>query len=141
MARALEIVGERWTLLIVRDALHGTTKFDDFLDGLGVSRNVLAARLSKLVDDGILERVPYLERPPRYEYVITAKGRDLAPVLVAFMHWGDTYLAGEDGPPRDIIHNGCGGHVRPSMVCSSCGDEVASQEITLTPAATVAESA
>lgn len=141
MARALEVVGERWTLLIVREALLGTTKFDDFLEGLGVSRNVLAARLGRLVDDGILERVPYLERPPRYEYVITAKGRDLAPVLVAFMHWGDTYLAGEGGPPRDIVHNGCGGHVRPSMVCSSCGDEVASGEITLTPAAPVAESA
>jgi hypothetical protein len=89
-------------------------------------------RLNGLVENGILERVRYQERPERFEYVITPKGRALAPVVVSLTQWGDMFLAGEDGPPRIIEHAGCGGHVRSRMVCDACGNEVAGGEVTIT---------
>jgi DNA-binding HxlR family transcriptional regulator len=92
VAQALEIIGERWTLLIIRDAFLGLTRFDQFQESLGVARNVLADRLGRLVDAGIFERVPYAARPPRYEYVLTAKGRDLFTALNALRQWGDEHL-------------------------------------------------
>lgn len=138
MARALEVVGERWTLLIVRDALQGTTRFDHFLEGLGVSRNILTVRLNRLVENGILERVRYQERPERYEYVITPKGRALAPVIVSLMHWGDRFLAREDRPPRTMEHVGCGGHAHSRMVCDVCGNEVSGDEVAVVSASTPA---
>jgi DNA-binding HxlR family transcriptional regulator len=98
IARALELVGERWTLLIVRDAFLGLRRFDEFQDSLGVARNVLAERLNRLVGAGILERNAYSERPPRFEYRLTEKGRDLAIPLLALMQWGDRHLS--DKPPR-----------------------------------------
>ncbi len=98
IARALELVGERWTLLIVRDAFLGLRRFDEFQDSLGVARNVLAERLNRLVGEGILERNAYSERPPRFEYRLTEKGRDLAIPLLALMQWGDRHLS--DKPPR-----------------------------------------
>jgi DNA-binding HxlR family transcriptional regulator len=98
IARTLELVGERWTLLIVRDALLGVRRFDDFQESLGVARNVLADRLNRLVDEGILERKKYSERPPRFEYRLTEKGRDLAVPVLALMQWGDRHLDHE--PPR-----------------------------------------
>jgi DNA-binding HxlR family transcriptional regulator len=97
IARALEIVGERWTLLIVRDAFLGRRRFDEFQASLGVSRNVLTERLNRLVDEGILERVPYQDRPRRYEYRLTQKGRDLHLALTGLRQWGDRYLSEE--PP------------------------------------------
>jgi DNA-binding HxlR family transcriptional regulator len=93
VAQALEIIGERWTLLIIRDAFLGLTRFDQFQESLGVARNVLADRLGRLVDAGIFERVPYAARPPRYEYVLTAKGRDLFTALNALRQWGDQHLS------------------------------------------------
>ena len=93
IARALEIVGERWTLLIVRDAFLGRRRFDEFQESLGISRNVLAERLGRLVDEGILDRVLYQERPERYEYRLTQKGRDLHLSLTALRQWGDQYLS------------------------------------------------
>jgi len=98
IARALEIVGERWTLLIVRDAFLGISRFDDFQESLGIARNVLADRLARLVDEGILERVRYSERPERYEYRLTPKGRELNVALAGLRQWGDRYLS--DRPPR-----------------------------------------
>ena len=98
IARALEVVGERWTLLIVRDALHGLRRFEQFQDSLGIARNVLADRLSRLVDEGILERVLYSERPERYEYRLTRKGQDLDIALTSLRQWGDAYLS--EKPPR-----------------------------------------
>ena len=91
IARALEIVGERWTLLIVRDAFLGRTRFDQFQESLGIARNVLADRLGRLVDEGILERVRYSERPERFEYRLTEKGRDLRVALAGLRQWGDKY--------------------------------------------------
>src|SRR5919197_5982231 len=111
VARTLEVVGERWTILILRDALIGVRRFDQFLNRLGIARNVLTDRLNRLVDNGILERVAYQERPLRHEYHLTRKGRELTPVIVTLMEWGDRYLAGDDGPPVTIEHRDCGGHV------------------------------
>src|SRR5215207_8178729 len=108
VARTLEVVGEWWTMLIVRDAFFGVTRFDDFQRRLGIARNVLTARLDKLVEVGVLERVAYQERPRRYEYRLTAKGRDLWPVLNALREWGDRWTAGDDGPPLDLVHRACG---------------------------------
>lgn len=98
IARALEIVGERWTLLIIRDAFLGLRRFDQFQESLGIARNVLADRLARLVEEGILDRVRYNERPERYEYRLTSKGRDLGIALAGLRQWGDTYLS--EQPPR-----------------------------------------
>ena len=98
IARALEIVGERWTLLIIRDVFLGIRRFDELQEILGVARNVLTDRLNRLVDQGVLERVPYSQRPTRYEYRLTAKGRDLNIALSGLRQWGDTYL--NEQPPR-----------------------------------------
>ena len=97
IARTLAIVGERWTLLIVRDAYLGRRRFEEFHESLGISRNVLTERLTRLVDEGILERVPYQEHPTRYEYLLTQKGRDLRVALTALRQWGDTYVS--EKPP------------------------------------------
>ena len=98
IARALEVVGERWTLLIIRDLLLGINRFDDLQESLGIARNVLTDRLNRLVDEGVLERVLYNERPERYEYHLTKKGLDLNIALTALRQWGDEYLS--EKPPR-----------------------------------------
>jgi DNA-binding HxlR family transcriptional regulator len=98
IARALEVVGERWTLLIVRDAFLGLRRFDEFQESLGIARNVLTDRLNRLVDEGILERVRYSERPERFEYHLTTKGRELNIALAGLRQWGDRYLS--EKPPR-----------------------------------------
>src|SRR5262245_2329817 len=98
IARSLELVGDRWTLLIVRDLVLGLSRFDELLTRLGVASNVLADRLNRLTDEGIAERVRYSERPERFEYRLTQKGRELGPVLLALMQWGDRHVA--DKPPR-----------------------------------------
>jgi DNA-binding HxlR family transcriptional regulator len=122
IARALEVLGERWTLLIVRDALLGLRRFDDFQHSLGVARNVLTDRLGRLVEAGVLERIPYQQRPPRHEYRLTAMGRELAVPLLGLMHWGDRHLAGPAGPPRLTRHRGCGGELHAELVCATCGE-------------------
>jgi DNA-binding HxlR family transcriptional regulator len=134
VARTLEVVGERWTILIVRDALLGTSRFDGFLASLGIARNVLTDRLNGLVDNGILDRVAYQRRPLRHEYRLTPKGRGLFPVIVTLMEWGDRYLAGEAGPPRVTEHQGCGGHVVAQLVCQECARPVPIDEATSRPA-------
>ena len=98
IARALEIVGERWTLLIIRDVFLGIRRFDELQENLGIARNVLTDRLNRLVDQGVLERVPYSQRPTRYEYRLTPKGRDLNIALSGLRQWGDKYL--NEQPPR-----------------------------------------
>lgn len=128
IARTLDIVGERWTLLILRDAFNGVRRFDDFAASLPVARNILTDRLQTLVEHGILRRQRYQERPPRDEYRLTAKGLDLYPALIALLQWGDRYLAGEDGPPDEIVHRDCGGHVSAAVVCSDCGQRLAARD-------------
>ncbi len=123
VARALELVGERWSLLIVRDLMLGYRRFDALHERLGIARNVLTSRLELLVDEGVLERRLYQERPPRYEYHLTAKGRDLWPVIIALHSWGDRYLQ-ESGPPVVIEHRGCGGRINDRRICEHCGAEL-----------------
>jgi DNA-binding HxlR family transcriptional regulator len=121
IAGALEVVGERWSLLIVRDILLGLRRFDELQSQLGIARNVLQTRLTRLQEEGVIERVPYQERPPRYEYLLTEKGLDLWPIIVSLMTWGDRYAPPDGGPAVVIEHRGCGGAVDEHRVCEKCG--------------------
>ncbi|GAA4385785.1 winged helix-turn-helix transcriptional regulator [Tsukamurella soli] len=123
VAQCLEVVGERWTPLIIRDALLGVTRFEDFRERLGIARNVLTLRLEQLVEDGILMREPYQDKPIRYDYRLTDKGLDLWHVIGAMREWGDRWSA-PAGPPVTLVHLGCGGDVRLRGVCDGCGEIV-----------------
>jgi DNA-binding HxlR family transcriptional regulator len=132
IARSLELIGERWTLLIIREAFLGTRRFDDFQGNLGIARNVLQTRLERLVDAGILRRTPYQERPQRFEYRLTRKGTDLWPVLISLLQWGDRYEA-PNGPPVVIEHRGCGGELDDRRRCRRCGDELDAWQVIRRP--------
>jgi DNA-binding HxlR family transcriptional regulator len=121
IAASLEVVGERWSLLIIRDIFRGRRRFDQIQESLGIARNVLTARLNRLIEAGILEKRPYQTRPERFEYFLTDKGLDLWPVLVSLLAWGDKYCAPDAGPPRLIVHKGCGGEVNDRRICERCG--------------------
>ncbi len=127
VARALEIVGERWTILILRDAFLGVRRFDEFQRSLGVARNVLHTRLRRLVDEGLLERTPYQERPLRHEYRLTRRGEDLWPVLLALMEWGDRHLSERARAPR-ALHRGCGGSLAQRCSCEACDAQISSAD-------------
>jgi DNA-binding HxlR family transcriptional regulator len=129
IARTLEIVGERWTFLIVRNAFLGMSRFDQFLNQLGVARNVLTDRLNRLVENGILKRVPYQERPLRHEYLLTPKGLELVPVIFTLMEWGDRHCVHEDGPPLVLEHAGCGGRATAQVVCEDCERTLSPNEV------------
>ena len=121
IASALEVVGERWSLLIVRDIFLGLRRFDEIQRDLGIARNVLNTRLARLLEHGVLEKRLYQEHPPRYEYRLTEKGLDLWPTVVALMKWGDRYTASAAGPPVLLEHRGCGGAVDEHRICEECG--------------------
>ncbi|MEV4943665.1 winged helix-turn-helix transcriptional regulator [Streptomyces zaomyceticus] len=129
LARSLEVIGERWTLLIIRSALLGITRFDGFLSHLDIARNVLSTRLSRLVEHEIMERVPYQDKPVRYEYRLTPVGRDLTRAVIALMQWGDRNLPQELGPPRRADHIGCDGSVHVELRCTDCGRTVHDEEV------------
>jgi DNA-binding HxlR family transcriptional regulator len=129
IARSLELVGERWTILVLRDVFLGLRRFDQFQRSLGIARNVLAARLDRLVGEGVLERVPYQERPLRHEYRLTGKGLDLWPVIVELLRWGDRYAAPDAGPPIVIRHRGCGGELGEHRVCMRCGKSLQAGDV------------
>jgi DNA-binding HxlR family transcriptional regulator len=133
VARTLEVVGEWWTMLIIREAFNGVRRFDAFQDKLGIARNVLSDRLRKLVDAGVLERRQYTEHPPRYEYRLTEKGLDLYPVLVSLLQWGDRWVAGEMGPPVVLRHRGCGHDMHASLSCDECGASVGPRDVEARP--------
>ncbi len=122
VARTLEAIGDRWTMLVIRDAFLGVRRFEDFQRDLGVARNVLADRLGRLVDEGILVRELYQERPERHDYRLTDKGRDLWPVLVTLMKWGDRHAPAAEGPPTLLLHRDCGGQVDERLSCDRCGE-------------------
>jgi DNA-binding HxlR family transcriptional regulator len=124
IARTLDVVGEWWTLLILRDAFQGTCRFDDFKDSLGLARSVLTARLNKLTDQGVLERRAYSEHPPRYEYHLTDKGRALFPIIAALIRWGDQWAPTPAGPPVEFVHDTCGHTTAPVLTCPHCHGEV-----------------
>jgi DNA-binding HxlR family transcriptional regulator len=131
IARSLEVVGERWTLLILRDAVLGLTRFEDFQASLGIASNVLTSRLKLLCDEEVLERVPDPQRPGRPKYVLTDKGRELAPALILLMKWGDRHYPAPGGPPRLTLHTGCGGNIGPDLRCDRCGEPAKQNEIEL----------
>jgi DNA-binding HxlR family transcriptional regulator len=133
IARTLEVLGERWTLLIVRDALLGLHRFDQFQESLGVARNVLTERLRRLVEAGVMERVPYQQRPERYRYQLTAIGHELAVPVIGLMHWGDRHLAGPAGPPRVTHHKDCGGKIHTQLTCAKCGKAVHPAQMSVQP--------
>jgi DNA-binding HxlR family transcriptional regulator len=132
IARALEVVGDRWTMLVIRSAFEGVRRFDDFQSVLGVARNVLTDRLTRLCDEGILRRVRYQERPERYEYRLTRKGVGLWPAMMALLIWGDRHYA-ENGPPMIVIHSGCGGEMTERLSCSACGVALQPNEVSAVP--------
>ena len=123
VARTLEHIGERWTLMILRDAIYGVRRFDDFQARLGIARNILTKRLTKLVDAGIMRKEPYQEHPLRHEYRLTEKGRDLVPILTALLAWGDKWET-EGEPPLRLIHTTCNNTMHSQSVCSECGEDI-----------------
>src|SRR3984893_8436798 len=132
-ARALEVVGERWSLLILRDALYrGTTRFADFQRTLGRGSTILAPRLDGFVSAGLMQTRRYSEHPEHHEYVLTDKGRDLQPVVIALTEWGDRWAAPQ-GPPIVYEHAGCGGAIHDQLRCSICGDVTSSAGVPVRP--------
>jgi DNA-binding HxlR family transcriptional regulator len=121
VAQCLEVVGEWWTMLVVRDLFLRVRRFDEIQQRLGISRNVLAERLDQLVANGIVDKRPYQENPVRYDYVLTEKGRALWPVLTAMREWGDQWAAPQ-GPPAELLHKPCGHRVHSVPTCSHCGE-------------------
>ena len=132
VAQCLEVVGEWWSMLIVRDAFLGVTRFDEFQRRLGISRNVLQQRLTALVDAGVLVKVPYSTKPPRSEYRLTARGKDLWPMLTAMRQWGDQHAA-PNGSPVQVVHTACGSAAPNVLVCSSCGQRVTASDVAIEP--------
>ena len=130
VAATLEVVGDPWTLLILRDAFAGVRRFEQWQERLGVARNVLAARLKSLVGHGVLERRAYCERPPRYEYTLSAKGRDLHAVLLTMADWGDRHVYGGNGGPVRFTHKACGQVFSPGLICRHCGAPVGPADLT-----------
>ena len=133
IAQALEIVGEWWTLLIVRDALLGVTRFDDFRERLGIARNILTDRLDTLVEAEVLERRPYDDARERYDYVLTAKGRALWPVITTLRQWGDKYVVGKGAEPVRLRHETCGHVATAHLACDSCGERMSARDVTPVP--------
>jgi DNA-binding HxlR family transcriptional regulator len=127
IARTLDIVGEKWALLAIREVFLGDRRFDEMVRQTGAPRDTLAARLRTLVGAGILERRPYSEHPARFEYYLTAAGRDLYPVIVTLMRWGDQYLAGDDGPPLIVQHH-CGHQLTAQVICEACGEPLSPRD-------------
>lgn len=129
IARALDIVGEWWTPLILRDVFRGIRRFEELQTSLGIARNILSDRLSTLVEGGVLERRRYQEHPARYEYRLTDMGRDYYRVLLALKQWGDRWLAEDEGPPVTLIHASCGHEVTPVLACSHCGEPITARDV------------
>ncbi len=133
IARTLSVIGDRWTLLILRDVFLGVRRYDDFQRSLRISRHRLADRLGKLVKHGVLRREAYQERPKRFEYRLTDKGRDLYPVIVTIAGWGDRHMAPRNGPPIERVHRGCGRATTMRLACEHCGEPVTARDVTVRP--------
>jgi DNA-binding HxlR family transcriptional regulator len=133
IAGALAVVGERWTLLVMREVLLGRRRFADIKRNTGIASNILSDRLDTLVEHGLLERRRYSDQPESFEYRATERGRDLHPVLVALMRWGDRYVAGSEGPPRVVVHAACGHDADPQLTCSHCREPLEPGELRVRP--------
>lgn len=133
LARALAVIGDRWTLLVLREAFLRVRRFDDFQARLGIARRVLSERLAHLVDEGVLRKVAYQQRPVRYEYKLTEKGLGLYPALISLVHWGDAHYAGKKGPPMLHRHLACGHDFKSVLTCSECGEAVEARGVVAHP--------
>lgn len=120
IARSAHVLGDVWNLLLIRQACLGTRRFEDFQRTLGIGRNILTSRLNTLVEEGLLVRVQYQQRPPREEYRLTDKGRDAYPILAAMAAWGDRWLTDSEGTPLVLHHTACGKDMHAAVVCSEC---------------------
>jgi len=128
VGQAMDILGERWTFLILRESFYGVRRFSDMQRNLGIARNILSARLQTLVNNGILEKRRYQEDPERFEYRLTAAGRDLYPAIIAIMRWGDEHL-NDQSPPVEL-HHSCGAVADPVLVCKCCGKPMHPHDVT-----------
>jgi DNA-binding HxlR family transcriptional regulator len=129
IARALSVVGDRWTLLLLRESFLGSTRFEEFHAHTGAARHIVAERLGHLVEHGVLERVPYTDRPARFEYCLTEKGRGLHPVIVSLLAWGDEWMADERGRSLTVLHEPCGTAITSELHCPQCGERVEVGEV------------
>src|SRR6201996_5695830 len=133
VARALEVVGERWTLLILREAFFGVRRFGQLARNLQIPRPTLSSRLRSLVDRGLLEKAQYAREPDRHEYRVTGSGRGLFAAIVVLLQWGDAHLPDPKGPPIVLHHQPCGEIAEPTLVCARCGQEITAHNVTPGP--------
>jgi len=133
VARTLSVIGDRWTFLVIRNAFMGMRRFEQLQANLGMTRHVLADRLARLVAEGILSKVPYQVRPVRHEYQLTEKGRDLYPLLLSLMAWGDRWMDLGEGPVLQLQHKTCGQVFTPVLTCSECGEAVTPRMVNVLP--------
>jgi DNA-binding HxlR family transcriptional regulator len=133
MARTIGVIGDRWSLLILRECFLRTRRFEAFQSALGITRHLLAERLKKLVRLGVLRRVAYQESPKRHEYILTQKGLDLYPIMMAIVHWGDIHMVDERGRPLLHEHQKCGHQFNPVMTCSECNEPLLAKEVHVHP--------
>ena len=133
LARSVAVIGDRWTLMLLRDAFLGVRRFEDFERRLGISRSIIAERLKRLVGEGVLRRELYQDHPVRHEYRLTDKGLALHPVIMTIVHWGDAHYAGEGGPPLIHRHKACGCDFRPVLTCSQCAGGVTARDVEVRP--------
>jgi DNA-binding HxlR family transcriptional regulator len=133
LARGLDLIGDWWSPLIVRDLFLGVTRFDALVEDLGISRNLLTLRLRALARNGIVERTAYRERPVRYEYRLSEAGRDLVPAILALTAWGDRWARPREGSPILFVHEACGRRFRPQVTCSACGEPLSAAAVRAIP--------
>jgi DNA-binding HxlR family transcriptional regulator len=133
IAGALSVIGERWTLLVLRDVLLGRRRFQEIKRGTGIATNILTDRLATLVEHGVLERRLYTEHPESYEYVPTEKALDARSILIGLMQWGDKYVNDEHGAPRVYVHTACGHDADPVLICTHCGEQIGAGELKVRP--------
>ncbi|KXZ69534.1 winged helix-turn-helix transcriptional regulator [Acinetobacter venetianus] len=129
VARTLSVLGDRWTMLILRNAFMGVRRFDDFQRSLGLTRHVLSERLKRLVEHEILVKVPYVQRQERFEYQLTEKGLDLYPIILAMVQWADKWMDLGMGKPLEFTHKSCGQKINPKVVCSECNGPIHVQDV------------
>lgn len=132
IARTIAVIGDRWTMMILRDCFNGSKRFDEFQNSLGISRTIVTHRLSLLLEEGVLKKLPYQEKPLRYEYKLTEKGLDLYPILMSMFRWGDKHYAEEAGPPLLFQHTTCGHEFNSVLCCGACGDEITPHDVKVT---------
>ncbi len=133
LARTLDVAGDWWSPLILRDLYFGMRRFDDIARDLGISRNLLTSRLNALVEHGVVARTQYQDRPPRHHYQLTESGRELVPILMALTAWGDRWATPEGGPPIRFQHTECGHRFTPTVSCSSCARPITADTVALSP--------